>query len=677
MSLTAFILPLTAYASNTIWSNSAVPTTASVSDSSALELGVKFRSDVNGYITGLRFYKGSTNTGTHVGHLWTATGQLLASATFSSETASGWQQVTLATPVAITANTVYVASYYAPHGNFALSRPYFTKSYDNPPLHALADGTSGPNGVYFYPGSGFPKSTYQQSNYWVDVVFKTTASVSTSPSPTATSTLAVSGVSPSSGSTAGGNVVTITGSNFQSGATVNFGGTNSTAVTLISATQINAMTPSHTAGTVNLTVSNTGGSSASKSSCYTYSNAPGISSISPNAGPVAGGTSVTIIGTGFQSGAIVSFGAVLASATVINSTQIQAVTPAEAAGTVNVTVQNPNGSRVTSNSAFSFFASTSAPSISSISPNSNVSTGGATATIIGSNFSYGATVTFGSTAASLVTLVSPSQLRVVVPPGSPATTVNVAVTNPNGQKATLTSGFHYGKVLFQDGFESGNFSAWSTVWTTTDNVVQSSHVHSGSRAARIYYSLAASATGTNRDNNRSFSKYFNSGTGFPAGLTHFFVRGYVYFQTPLIGAGVDAQRKLYFAKNKPDAYNWSYVLRTANMQLVFAPQPALDSAYLPTDYNISWNLADLQQNTWYSIEMETQLNTPCKHDGYLNVWVNGKQVLHLSNWNIRGCFTDGLGDFEVGNQLDTAATAAISEYRYWDDVVFADAYIGP
>src|SRR5439155_702160 len=125
---------------------------------------------------------GSTNTGTHVGHLWTSTGQLLASATFTSETASGWQQVSFANPVAIAANTVYVASYYAPHGNYALSRPYFTKSYDNAPLHAIADGASGSNGVYFFPGSGFPASSYQQSNYWVDVVFNAVASSAPSPS---------------------------------------------------------------------------------------------------------------------------------------------------------------------------------------------------------------------------------------------------------------------------------------------------------------------------------------------------------------------------------------------------------------------------------------------------------------------------------------------------------------
>ena len=68
----------------TIWPSTEVPAVASSSDPSAVSLGVKFRSDVNGFITGIRFYKGSANTGTHVGSLWTSRGQLLATATFTT-----------------------------------------------------------------------------------------------------------------------------------------------------------------------------------------------------------------------------------------------------------------------------------------------------------------------------------------------------------------------------------------------------------------------------------------------------------------------------------------------------------------------------------------------------------------------------------------------------------------
>ncbi|MGH8615798.1 MAG: DUF4082 domain-containing protein, partial [Gammaproteobacteria bacterium] len=126
---------------------------------------------VSGTVCGIRFYKGSTNTGTHVGKLWTISGTLLAQATFANETASGWQQVNFANPVAISANTVYVASYHAPNGRYSLNEPYFTAGVDNPPLHALQDGANGGNGVYLYGAGGFPTNTFNASNYWVDVVF--------------------------------------------------------------------------------------------------------------------------------------------------------------------------------------------------------------------------------------------------------------------------------------------------------------------------------------------------------------------------------------------------------------------------------------------------------------------------------------------------------------------------
>jgi hypothetical protein len=165
------------------WGPSAVPGAAAVNDPSAVELGVKFRTDVNGFITGVRFYKGATNTGAHIGNLWTSSGQLLATATFSGESATGWQQVSFASPVAVTANTVYVASYFAPNGNYAGDNNFFASAgISNPPVNLLQNGVSGGNGVYQYgAASSFPSSTFQSSNYWVDVVFTTTAAPDTTP----------------------------------------------------------------------------------------------------------------------------------------------------------------------------------------------------------------------------------------------------------------------------------------------------------------------------------------------------------------------------------------------------------------------------------------------------------------------------------------------------------------
>ena len=136
------------------------------------DAGVKFRSDVSGNITGIRFYKGAGNNGTHIGLLYSASGALLAQATFSGETASGWQQVNFSTPVEIAANTTYVAAYFSTTG-FAYDPGYFTSAgVDNAPLHALRTGVDGLNGVYAYGASAvFPASSYGNTNYWVDVVF--------------------------------------------------------------------------------------------------------------------------------------------------------------------------------------------------------------------------------------------------------------------------------------------------------------------------------------------------------------------------------------------------------------------------------------------------------------------------------------------------------------------------
>ncbi len=156
-----------------VWPDTTVPTVASADDTNALELGVRFRASLDGYITGIRFYKGAANTGTHTGSLWSNNGTRLATATFEGETPSGWQTVHFESPVAITADTVYVASYYAPNGGYAIDPGYFaTTGYTSGPLYLLRDGEAGGNGLFFYgTGGGFPNGSFQSSNYWVDVIF--------------------------------------------------------------------------------------------------------------------------------------------------------------------------------------------------------------------------------------------------------------------------------------------------------------------------------------------------------------------------------------------------------------------------------------------------------------------------------------------------------------------------
>ncbi|KRR21604.1 hypothetical protein CQ13_30745 [Bradyrhizobium retamae] len=155
-----------------LFSSNPTPSIVSVNDPSSVELGLKFQASTTGDVTGLRFYKGPSNTGTHVAHLWTSTGTLLATATFTNETASGWQQVDFATPVTITAGTTYVASYHT-SGNYAADPGLFSSAVTNGPLTAPSSATSGGNGVYAY-GSGalFPTDSYNSTSYGVDVLFR-------------------------------------------------------------------------------------------------------------------------------------------------------------------------------------------------------------------------------------------------------------------------------------------------------------------------------------------------------------------------------------------------------------------------------------------------------------------------------------------------------------------------
>ena len=129
-----------------IWPASAVPALPShPTDTASVNLGVRFTSDVDGFITGIRFYKGPLNSGTHVGTLWDNDGRMLATATFTAESAVGWQQVTFTSPVAIRAGEVYVASYLAPRGGYAADVGYFaTSGVNNPPLRAMQGDVSPP-----------------------------------------------------------------------------------------------------------------------------------------------------------------------------------------------------------------------------------------------------------------------------------------------------------------------------------------------------------------------------------------------------------------------------------------------------------------------------------------------------------------------------------------------------
>jgi hypothetical protein len=247
----------------------------------------------------------------------------------------------------------------------------------------------------------------------------------------------VTGISPTSGPTAGGQSVTITGSGFVNGATVSVGGQAATGVGVDSATQITATTPAHAAGTVDVVVSTTGGTSTtSANDHYTYvaPSAPTVTAVSPTSGPAAGGQRVTITGTGFANGSTVAFGSTAGrSVTVVSPTTITVTTPKHAKGTVDVRVTAPGGgaSAATAADRYTYLAR---PKVTAISRSKGTHRGGTKVTITGSGFTPGSTVRFGTTKGKHVTVVSSTKITVTTPRHAKGK-VDVLVRNLGGTSA--------------------------------------------------------------------------------------------------------------------------------------------------------------------------------------------------------------------------------------------------
>jgi hypothetical protein len=246
---------------------------------------------------------------------------------------------------------------------------------------------------------------------------------------------AITSVAPTSGSTAGGTSVTITGTDLTGATAVNFGATAASTFTVDSATQITATAPAHAAGTVDITATTPGGTSATGAGDqYTYVAGPTVTSVTPTSGPTAGGTSVTIAGTGFTGATAVDFGATAATSfTVDNANQITATAPAHAAGTVDVTVTAPAGTSPTSVADQYTYAA--APTVTSVTPSSGPTAGGTSVTIAGTGFTGATAVDFGGTAATSFTVDNANQITATVPAHA-AGTVDVTVTTVGGTSST-------------------------------------------------------------------------------------------------------------------------------------------------------------------------------------------------------------------------------------------------
>ena len=187
--------------------------------------------------------------------------------------------------------------------------------------------------------------------------------------------------------------MTITGTHLGTTTSVNFGGTAATALTVNSTTSVTVTTPSHVANPVDVVV-NTRYGSATDANAFTYGTFPTVTSVSPNVGPPAGGTSVTITGTRFTGATAVDFGATPATSFTVNSdTSITAGSPAGSAGTVDITVTTPGGTSATA--AADQFTYETPPVITSLSPATGLPAGGTSVTITGTGFTGATDVDFG------------------------------------------------------------------------------------------------------------------------------------------------------------------------------------------------------------------------------------------------------------------------------------------
>ena len=257
---------------------------------------------------------------------------------------------------------------------------------------------------------------------------KVTCAAAAPPAPT------ISTISPNSGSIAGGETVTITGTNFTYATAVIFGGATAD-FTVISDTQITATTPAYSAGSVNVQVTTADGSDT-KTDGFTYVAAPTISTIAPNSGPTAGGSSVTITGTNLSGVTGVTIGGASAVLGTNSSTSIVITTPAGTAGARDVVLTTAGGS-VTSTGGFTYVA---APTISTIAPNSGSTGGGSSVTITGTNLSNVTSVTVGGASATLGTNTATS--IVITTPAGTAGARDVVLTTAGGS-VTSTGGFTY------------------------------------------------------------------------------------------------------------------------------------------------------------------------------------------------------------------------------------------
>jgi hypothetical protein len=454
-------------------------------------------------------------------------------------------------------------------------------------------------------GSNSATSTLNSAGPWV--MQMVTFFALSGPAPT------VASVSPNSGTTAGGTAVTITGANFATGATVTFGSAAATSVVVVSGTQITATTPAGTAGAALVTVSNPGGQSGALAGGFTYIAPPTVTSVSPNNGPVAGGTAVTITGTNFAAGAAVTLGGTAATNVVVaSSTTITATTPAHAAGAVAATVTNSNGLSGNLANGFTYIAP---PTVTGVSPSSGTTAGGTAVTISGTNFATGAGVTFGTSAATNVVVVSSTTITATTPAGS-AGAVTVTVTNPGSLSGSLSSGYTYvvTPTVTSVSPNNGPPAGGTSVTITGTNFATGATVTFGSAAATNVVVVSATQITATTPAGGGVVTVTVTANGQSGSLAS----GFTYNGAPTAPGGLTAGKGSVPTVVNVQSYDNSTFLTTHTTAAFSSTGGDLIILCASSHFGVTFTPSDNLGNTWISIAGPT--TTPLGFDLRTQIW---------------------------------------------------------
>ncbi len=259
--------------------------------------------------------------------------------------------------------------------------------------------------------------------------------------PTITSIISTNNIN--YGRASGGDTITITGSRFYSGLTINIGALACGSINIVDAETVRCTTPAATAGVYNITVTNDIGQTVTLNNGWTYTNPPTITTVTPSQGSISGGTNILITGTNFDTAnpndISITLGTETCTRISSNATTITCRTSSSSAGVVNVVIENPDGQTAVLALGFTYRAT---PTITTVSPNNGYPFGEDTITITGTNFFTPMTVLIGSNNCTGVTVVNTTTIRCTTPSGT-AGTFDITVRNSLSQSATLANSFTY------------------------------------------------------------------------------------------------------------------------------------------------------------------------------------------------------------------------------------------